>query len=128
MIRGGTERGQATVELALVLPFVCLLLLLVVQVGLVVHAQLLVVHAAREGVRAAAVDPDPRAALVAVVGGTPLPVEAVRVEVSDAGEGRVRVEVTYDMPTDVPLVGGLLGDVPLSASAVMRIEHDEAPP
>lgn len=128
MSRGGDERGQATVELALVLPFVCALLLLVVQVGLVVHAQLVVVHAAREAVRAAAVDPDPEAARVAVIGGTPLPAAAVDVAVADAGDGRVRVVVTYDMPTDVPLVGGLVGDIELSAAAVMRIEHDGGPP
>ena len=45
------DGGQAAVELALVLPMVCTLLLAVVQVALVVHAQLLVVHAAREGAR-----------------------------------------------------------------------------
>ena len=50
------ERGQATVELALGLPVVLLGVLLVVQVGLVVADQVRVVHAAREGVRVAAVD------------------------------------------------------------------------
>ena len=128
MTRRRTEEGQATVELALVLPFVCILLLLVVQVGLVVHSHLVVVHAAREGVRAAAVDPDPQAALAAVIGGTPLPPDDVEVVVTDAGHGRVRVDVTYDMPTDVPLVGGLIGDIRLSASATMRVEHDGSSP
>ncbi|MEY2448174.1 MAG: TadE-like protein [Acidimicrobiaceae bacterium] len=41
------ERGQATVEAALVLPLVVLLLLAVVQVGLLVRAEVLVTHAAR---------------------------------------------------------------------------------
>ena len=56
------DRGQAMVETALVLPLVVLFLLAVVQVGLVVRAQVLVTHAAREAARAAAVDPDPAAA------------------------------------------------------------------
>ena len=53
----GRDRGQSTVEVALLLPFVALLLLAVVQVGLVARDQVLVVHAAREAARAAAVDP-----------------------------------------------------------------------
>ena len=122
------DRGQAAVELALVLPLVCTLLLAVLQVGLIVHTHLVVVHATREAVRAAAVDPRTDAPLAAVIGGTPLSADRVRVEVSGAGAGRVRVEVTYRMPTDVPLIGPLIGDVDLRASAVMRVEHDGAPP
>lgn len=41
-----------------------------------------------------------------------------------AGEGRVRATVRYSFATDVPLVGALVDDVDLSASAVMRVEHD----
>src|SRR4029078_2878808 len=41
-------RGQATVELALVLPLVVFALLAILQVGLVVRDQVAVVHAARE--------------------------------------------------------------------------------
>lgn len=126
--RRRADGGQATVELALVLPFICTVLLLVVQVGVVVHGQLVVVHAAREAVRAAAVDPHPGAAAAAVLGGTPLPAEAIRVDVASAGPGRVRATVTYRLRTDVPLVGPLIGDVELRASAEMRIEHDGPPP
>ena len=51
------ERGQATVELALCLPMLCLLLLGVVQVAVVVRDHLAVQVAAREAARAAAVRP-----------------------------------------------------------------------
>jgi hypothetical protein len=119
-----SDGGQAVVELALVLPFVCLVLLALVQVGIVVHTQLLVVHAAREGVRAAAVDADPSAAGVAAAGGAPLDVRHLDVETERAGDHRVRVRVRYTLVTDVPLVGSLIGDVDLHAEAVMRIEHD----
>lgn len=46
---GGTaDRGQATVELALALPMVCLLLLAMVQVAVIGRDQLAVQLAARE--------------------------------------------------------------------------------
>jgi Flp pilus assembly protein TadG len=118
------DGGQAAVELALVLPFVCLVLLALVQIGLVVHAQLIVTHAAREGVRAAAVDPHPNAAAMAVIASSTLDPGRLGVDVSPHGDGRVRVEVDYTVTTDVPLVGALLGDVDLSAAAVMRVEHE----
>lgn len=122
-MRRREDGGQATVELALVLPLVAVLLLALVQVGLVVHAHLLVVHAAREGARAAAVDPHPSAAHVAVVAGVPLDRDRLQVTTSEAGQGRVRVEVRYRLSTDVPLVGALLGDMHLAAVATMRREH-----
>ena len=47
------ERGQATTELALVLPLIAVLLLLLAQVGLVLRDQLVLTHVAREAARAA---------------------------------------------------------------------------
>jgi Flp pilus assembly protein TadG len=124
--RSGTQHecGQATVEAALVLPLVVLLLLAVVQVGLVVRAEVLVTHAAREAVRSAAVDADPQAAAKAASGSTTLDPHRMTVQVHGRnGPGSdVEVDVTYTMPTDVPLVGALLGDVTLHATATMRVE------
>jgi hypothetical protein len=120
--RARGDGGQATVELALVLPLVCLLLLAVVQIGVIVHTQLVVVHAAREGARAAAVDPHPAAAELAVVGGAPLDRDGLTVLTRDLGT-RVEVQVHYRLITDVPLVGAIIGDVDLSAQAVMRREY-----
>jgi hypothetical protein len=50
------DHGQSTVEFALILPLVVLVVLFIVQAGFVVRDQVLVSHAAREGARAAAVD------------------------------------------------------------------------
>jgi Flp pilus assembly protein TadG len=116
--------GQATVEAALVLPFVALLLLAVVQVGLLVRAQVLVTHAAREAARAAAVDPDRDAAVDAAEHASTLDATRMKVDVDGRG-GRgshVAVRVTYDAATDVPLIGALIGDVHLEAEATMRVE------
>jgi len=118
------EGGQASVEAALVLPLVITMLLAVVQVGLVVRAEVLVTHAAREAARAAAVNADPQAAVSAAKLATTLDGERMTVAIRgrDGPGSRVQVEVTYSLPTDVPLVGSLLGDVTLHAEATMRVE------
>jgi Flp pilus assembly protein TadG len=122
--RAGCEQGQATVELALVLPVLALFALLIVQVGLVVRLQVLVIHATREGARAASVDDAPDAARAAAEAGAPLDPERLDVTVSGRGDSgsRVTVEVRYRAPTDVPIVGALVGEVPLVATATMRVE------
>jgi TadE-like protein len=117
--------GQATVEAALVLPFVALLLLAVVQVGILVRAQVLVTHAAREAARAAAVDPDRNAAVDAAEHASSLDARRMRVDVEGRGVrgSHVTARVTYDAPTDVPLIGALIGDIHLGGEATMRVEH-----
>jgi len=115
------SRGQATVESALLIPFVALLLLAVVQLGLVVHTRVMVTHAAREGVRVAAVggsDDEVREA-VAVAGD--LALHRLRVDIDRSGD-TATVVVTYVDPTSVPLVGPMIHDVELVARARMRLE------
>lgn len=121
----GGERGQAAVELALVLPLVATLALLLLQVALVVRDQVLVVHAAREAAREAAVSDEPDAARRGALAAASL--DANRLEARASGRGgtgsRVSVEVRYASATEVPLVGALIGDVALSGSATMRVER-----
>ena len=114
-------------ELALALPVVALALLLVVQVALVARAQILVVHAAREGARAAAVDPQPGAAARAARSSPGLRPGGVRVVSSPRGPSGsiIRVTVFYRARTDVPLVGLLVGDVGLEATVAMRVEDPD---
>jgi Flp pilus assembly protein TadG len=113
------------VELALVLPLVAALLLAIIQAGLLARDQLLVTHAAREAVRAAAVDDDPAAARRAAQQAGPLAADRLDTEVVERGEvgGRVRVVVRYRAPTRIPLVGTLVDDVVLDAVATMRVER-----
>lgn len=114
------DRGQATVELALALPLLCLLVLAVVQVGVVVRDRLAVQLAAREAARAAVVAADPAAV------GTPAAQRAVQLRPLqvrvEAGGDTVTVTVTYIEPTDVPLIGALLPDVEVSATVTMAVE------
>jgi hypothetical protein len=114
------QRGQATVEFALVLPGFVLLVLVIVQAAVVVQHQLLVVGAAREAVRAASLDPDPGAGPQA--GARVLPRARVAVTRGAVGES-VRVTVISVEPTDVPVVGPLVPSVTLRAEAVMRAER-----
>lgn len=117
----GDDRGQGTVEVALALPLLVMLMLGVVQVVLVARDQLAVAHAAREAARAAA-----------VVGGTPGAAQAAARSATTLDPGRMQVEVgqgdlvqvtvRYRSPTDVPLVGRLLPDVTVEATAVMQHE------
>jgi Flp pilus assembly protein TadG len=118
------SRGQATVELALVMPFVVLLLLAVVQVALVARDAVLVVHAAREAAREAAVNAANGAARTAAEAGSGLSGPRLNVKVNrrDPPGGRVQVTVKYRAPTDVPLIGQLVPDMGLSAGATMRVE------
>ena len=119
---GRRDGGQAAVELALALPLVMVILLGAVQVALVARDQIGVVHAAREAARAAAVSADPQAdASEAALGATTLDRSRLTVAVAES-DGRVRVDIAYQAPTDVPLVGGLLDDVRLTATAIMRVE------
>jgi len=123
------DQGQATVELALVLPLVALLLLLVLQAGLVLRDHLLVTHAAREAARAAAVTDGDRAAAAERgarrAGGLDAEHLAVRTSSGDAGTS-VSVHVDYRSSTDVPLVGLLLPDIDLGGDATMRVEGPPA--
>jgi Flp pilus assembly protein TadG len=118
------DGGQATVEAALVLPLVATMLLAVIQVGLLVRAQVLVTHAAREAARAAAVDDAQDAAANAAKSASTLDAARMDIEVRGrSGPGsRVTVEISYRAATDVPLVGSLIGDVTLHATATMRVE------
>lgn len=123
------DEGQATVELALVLPLLMTLALGMLQVALIARDQILVVHAAREAARHAAVDPRPAAVRSAATrAAKALKPEALTVEVSRAA-GRtsaVTVSVAYRAPTGVVLVGPFLPDVEMGANATMRSERPHA--
>lgn len=123
---GARDEGQATVELALVLPLLVTLSLGVLQVTLLARDQILLVHAAREAARQAAVDPRPpavRAAAARAAKG--LKPEALTVEVSTSGgmPSAVTVRVSYRARTDVVLVGPFVPDVEMGANATMRVER-----
>lgn len=124
------ERGQALVELALVLPFVVLLLLGVLEFGLLLDAYLAVSHAAREGARLGVVEGTGDAEIrERVMAAAPqLRPERLEIAVTPA-EGQRRpgdaltVRVSYRYALVVPLFARLLGpELVLSDAFTMRVE------
>lgn len=118
-IRDGSDRGQATVELALAMPILCLLLLGVVQTAVVVLDQLLAMEAARVGARAASVAADTTSAGQGAAQRVLHGVGDASVVVS--GDA-VTVRVSIVNGTDIPMIGLLLPDVTVEASATMVLE------
>ncbi len=118
-----SEEGSSTVELALLVPLVIVLMAMIVEVAIASRAQIEIVAAAREGARVAATTPDPATAVAAVGNalgdrGREARISVHRPHVVGAD---ARVTVTIHHQVRVPLVGG--PTVPLSASAVMRVER-----
>ena len=125
---GPAERGQATVELALLLPFVCGLLLLVAQLALVARSQILLHHVTRETARAVALDGDTGSALEAGRRATGLDPERLALTVEPAGAaGLFAVEGHYRLDVIVPLVDLLRREVTLDSRLVVRAEPAEPP-
>jgi hypothetical protein len=120
-----TDRGQATVELALSLPLLVILLGFVVEVAMVAGDQVRLWHASREAARAAVVDPDPAAARVAAERSG---LSDLSIVIEPEPEYRVqgqplRVELSMEPQGSVPLIGAAFENLELHASAAMRIEE-----
>jgi TadE-like protein len=124
------DRGQATVELALTLPFLCMLVLGVVQVAVLGRDRLAVQLAAREAARASpfpisvplpSPPPPPPPPPPAATGTAAVALRGVEIELHDDGES-VRAIARYTDPTDVPLIGMLLPDITVQAEVVMAVE------
>ncbi|MGB5756515.1 MAG: TadE/TadG family type IV pilus assembly protein [Acidimicrobiales bacterium] len=121
----GAVAGQSTAELAILLPVLMILTLTVVQVGLVARDVVVVHHAAREAARAVAIEPVVEEAVAGAERASSA-LDPDRLAVGLRG-GRstgdlLTVEVDYRAPTDVPVVGSLIGDIGVSAKAVVRVE------
>ncbi len=119
------ERGQATVELVLALPILAVVIMAFVEAAMIGADQVRVSHAAREGARMAAVDPDVAAVDSAVEASGLVGAE---VEVTPAAAerrlgGPVTVSVTYHPKAHVPLIGDLFTILTLYGEATMRVEQ-----
>lgn len=112
-----------TVEAALVIPVVLVVLMAVVEVIAAVGTHLELVTAAREGARVAATVADPASAVNAVrsaLGADGFGVTVTVVRPSGVGR-QAEVTVRYAKPLVTPLLSAVT--VPLQARAVMRVER-----
>lgn len=120
------ERGQSSVEFALILPIMLVLVLALAQVGLIVQAQISVTHTAREAARALAVDPaaDVRAAAFRAsnLSAPSTEVTARFAPASVSGRQIVEVTVSYRIPVISGLFAPLVEGEVVTARASMLIE------
>jgi Flp pilus assembly protein TadG len=114
------DRGQATVEFALTIPVLLVVLLGAVQVFVVLVDRLHLVHVTRDATRAASVSADPTSAVSRVVERA-WPGRDVSYRVNDDGE-LVSVQVELVNSTDVPIIGRFLPDVRLTESLTMLVD------
>jgi hypothetical protein len=118
-----SERGSATVELALLVPLIILIMAMIVEVALAGRLQIEVVAAAREGARVAATTPDPAAALDAAVSilGPRGHDARINVHRPHVVGGEASVTVSLEHRVSIPVLDWI--SVPLSATSVMRVEN-----
>ena len=113
------RKGQALVEMLLVLPFLLLIFSGVVDMGLVYQRNLLVNEAAREGVRLAALGKDNRAILAAVQR-----YDSTLTTTTSASGKKVTVTVKGTVALNTPLMKKIFtpSPYPVQASATMLKE------
>jgi Flp pilus assembly protein TadG len=114
------DRGQATVEFALTIPILVVVLLGAVQVFVVLVDRLHLVHVTRDATRAASVSADPTGAVAQVIERA-WPDRDASYRVNDDGE-LVSVRVELVNSTDVPIIGRFLPDVRLTESLSMLVD------
>lgn len=132
-------RGQAVVELALVLPFLLLLVVGMMEFGLALHDYITVAEASRAGARAAAVGKDNETIISTVKAAAPtLDPEKIKVTIEPSAKAirtvgsSAKVTVVYPVAIPVPYIinpfsdGGVFDILPASldvtGKAVMRVE------
>lgn len=123
-----SERGQALVETALVLPVLLLLIMGMVELGRLGNAYLVVTHAARHGVRFGATGGN-NSGIVEKAKNASVPLDSSKLTVSIAPEsGRssgddISVTVSYPVELFTPFVSGFLTNpVVVKSTITMRVE------
>lgn len=127
--RIGREDGQAMVELALVLPVLCLLLFGVIQFGIAFNNYLTLTDAVREGARQGAIarfQPDPQTFTSNKVISSAVGLDTSQLDVtvtpSAAWTPGSDVTVTATYPYDISLLGIVIASGRMSSSNTERVE------
>jgi Flp pilus assembly protein TadG len=123
-----SKKGAAAVEFALILPILLLLVMGILEFGRVLHTYLVVVNAAREGARYAAVGTSKADVILKVKQSCPsLEPGLLTIDVTNAQGPRgqpVSVRVMYPVKIMTPLFERVFSNnpFPVRAEAVMRLE------
>lgn len=121
------EKGQALLEMALILPVLLLILGGIMEFGRIFHADLVITGASREGARAAVVGEPHETVRDKVLAAAPsLDEGELNVSLSPQDYSRgdmLTVTVSYHVDLVVPFISALLPDpFPVQAATTMRVE------
>ncbi len=123
------QRGQALVELALILPVLLLLVFGIIEFGRIYASNLMISNAAREGARAASLGvPDEDIVIIvkdrcAFLDAAKLDIDITPVPPERATGNPVNIDVNYPLEIKTPIISVITGDpCPISARVSMRIE------
>lgn len=123
------ERGQALVEISLIMPILLLLLFGIIDFGRIFHAYLLVTNAVREGARIGVVGAADTVICQTVKdSAVGLDAASINPNVAPAEGSRVRgaeLSVSVDYPVSVytPIISSIIGaSFTVHASSTMRVE------
>ncbi len=127
-----TERGQALVEMALVLPILIMLIFGIVEFGRILNTYMTVTELSREGARKGAVggtDSEITATVQNNAAAVGLEVSDLTVNIVPTSVGKrargtsVKVEVIYPVDIIAPVIGSMISDpFPVDAQTTMRVE------
>lgn len=122
------EKGQALVEMALILPVLLLLLFGIIEFGRIFSAGLMVTHGAREGARLGAVGAADSQILSRVHNSVVLDTSRLSVIVTPEEDdrkrgGEIQVQVRYPVQIYAPFISVFTGStVTVEGYSVMRVE------
>jgi len=130
------DGGASAVEFAIVSIVLILLLTGIVQFGYTFFQYLEIVHAAREGARWASLGVDPgsvgdpesvRGRVAAAAPGLAPGLTDAQIQIGEesvGGQVAVTVQVEYESPVFVPMIGDIVGGsaIPLQSAATLRME------
>lgn len=118
------DRGQATVEFALVLPFMVLFSLCIVQLASVANDQLALNHAAQTAARAISLaDITTESAQQVAINTVEREINLSNIDVAASlSSDASMVELNYSRKIELPLIGVLIHEIDLRATATMPRE------
>ncbi len=127
-----TQRGQAVVEMALVLPVLILLVFGIVEFGRVLHTYMIVTDLSREGARKGAVGGTDSEIVTTVennASAAGLDIANLTVNVTPASMAKrargTSVSVTVSFPVEIiaPVIGNIIGNpYTVTSHTTMRVE------
>ena len=102
------------------MPVVVVFMLLILQVGLVVREQIALIHACGAAARAASIADSPDDEAHSVLAASSVG-DGANIAVTTK-DGMVTVDVVFNHPTDLAIVGFFLPDITLRASATYQLQ------